>query len=352
MSGGLLACEMDKRNTKHRRPHKSRAHVFHLTVRFVTTRLRKFGMSSVIIFGPTGQIGSVVARTAAELGASVWLAMRDTTKAIPGLTKDLKAAGDFHRIQADLQKPDSVSEAVKTSQAKRAFIYIVHGSPNHMRPTLEALKSAGIEFVVFLSSFTILTDRALREIPPADMISYVHAQVEANLDDVFGSDQYIAIRPGAFATNLLQQRKQIAAGRVSFHGGKFEQDNITPGDIGRVSGNVLVSGPRNGQKKVYLYGPEILSRHDSIVRIGKILGKNVEVTVQDPDEARAEYISTGMPEQIANYIIQVHSDAGPDKGAGERFPEYDEGVNNVELYTGRKSASLQDWVEESKAQFV
>lgn len=309
-------------------------------------------MGSVIVFGPTGQIGSVAARTAAEQGATVWLAMRDTNKAIPGLEKDLEEASAFHRVQADLQNPETVSQAVETSGAKRAFLYLLHGASDHMRAVLEALKSAGIEFVVFLSSFTINTDKGLRDIPATEIIPYMHAQVEANLDDVFGSDQYVAMRPGAFATNLLRERKDIAAGQVRLpHGGVFQQDNIVASDIGRVCGNILVSGPRNGQRKVYLYGPKILSLHDSIVEIGRVLDRDVKVTALSTEEARNNYLSIGLPESFAKYMIEVLSTKGPDKGFGEQFPKYDEGVDNVKLYTGKPSTSLEDWARDNRAEF-
>lgn len=309
-------------------------------------------MASVIVFGPTGQIGSVTARTAAKNGAKVWLAMRDTNKPVPGLSKDLEDADIFHRVQADLEEPETVSQAVKTSGAKRAFVYLAHGASDHMKAAFEALKFSGIEFVVFLSSFTINTDKGLRDIPATELIPYIHAQAEAHLDDIFGSDHYVAMRPGAFVTNLLHEREGIAAGQVSLlHGGEFQQDNIVPSDIGRASGNILVSGPRNGQRKVYLYGPEILSLHDSIVRIGRILDRGVKVRALSDEEAWNHYISSGLPEPYAKYMMQVLSTKGPDKGFGERFPKYDEGVSNVELYTGRPSTSLDDWVREHKAKF-
>ena len=40
---------------------------------------------NVIIFGPTGAVGTAAAREAGKRGAKVWLAMRDTNKKIPGL---------------------------------------------------------------------------------------------------------------------------------------------------------------------------------------------------------------------------------------------------------------------------
>ncbi|KAF3003107.1 hypothetical protein E8E13_008190 [Curvularia kusanoi] len=308
-------------------------------------------MTSVIVFGPTGQVGSVVARTAAGLGAKVWLAMRDTSKSIPGLTRDAEASGGFQRVQADLEKPETVSQAVKTSGAKRAFIYLVHHASDHLKGAISALKDSGVEFVVFLSSFTILVDRGLREVPSTDLIPHVHAQVEANLDDIFGSDNYVAVRPGCFVTNLLSEKKGIVANDVKLYGADFEQDSIVPSDIGKVAGNILVSGPRHGHKKVYVYGPQVRSIHDSVAKIGEVLQKDVKITTLGPKEGYDNYLKMGMPPSFADYMTKTLSSKGPDKGNGERFPNYEEGVKNVSLYTGRPPTSLEDWVKENKALF-
>ncbi|KAL8867668.1 MAG: hypothetical protein Q9174_005513, partial [Haloplaca sp. 1 TL-2023] len=103
---------------------------------------------NVIVFGPTGAVGSNAARTASALGAKVTLAMRDTSKSIPGLSASDEKAGNFSRVQADLTKPDTVSEAVRQYQATHAFIYLVFGSSDSMKATISALKSAGIQLVV------------------------------------------------------------------------------------------------------------------------------------------------------------------------------------------------------------
>ncbi|KAL5117795.1 hypothetical protein ACEQ8H_004269 [Pleosporales sp. CAS-2024a] len=308
-------------------------------------------MAPVLVFGPTGQVGSAAAVQAAEQGAQVWLAMRDTTKQVPGLTKEVEASGDFHRVQADLSRPDSVTKAVKTSGAKRAFIYLVHGASDHLRGAIEALKAAGVEFVVFLSSFTILTKVALRDIPASDILPHIHAQVEANLDDVFGSDNYVALRAGCFITNLLSEKAGIASGNVRMYGSQFKQDGIVPSDIGKVAGTILVSGPRNGQKKVYLYGPEILSIYDGVVRIGKTLGKDLNISLIGPKEASDLYTSFGMSESYIKYLVEVYATEGRDKGDGEIFPNYEEGVSNVQLYTGKPATKLEDWVKENAQLF-
>ena len=97
-----------------------------------------------------------------------------------------------------------------------------------MAASIQAMKDAGVELPVILSSFSTGMDGlALRDIQPSEVIPYVHARVEINLEEIYG-DNFIAIRPGAFATNLLRYKQGIAKGEVPVHG-NLKQDNITPG---------------------------------------------------------------------------------------------------------------------------
>jgi hypothetical protein len=50
-------------------------------------------------------------------------------------------------------------------------------------------------------------------------------------------------------------------------------------------------------------------------------------------------------------MVEVGSTKGPDKGNGERFPNYKEGVANVSLYTGQPPMGLEMWVKQNKAVF-
>jgi uncharacterized protein YbjT (DUF2867 family) len=301
-------------------------------------------MVTVIVFGPTGNNGSVVAQTAHQKGAKVWLGMRDTSKAIPGLTPEAEKAGNYTRVYADLSKPDTVAAAVKTSGATRAFIYVAQGTPDHMKATAEALKASGIEFVVLLSSSTI-GDTNPADVPPSEIIPYHHARLEVTLDEVFGPDGYVAVRPGGFATNLLRQKQGIVAGEVKMYGLGFKIDCITPVDMGGVIGTILVEGPLDGERKVFVYGPQILSQKQALEIIGKVLGKQIKLTPVDADTALAGYLAKGAPKPLAEHMIKALGDTDPTLEDGSWLAHYQEGMANVKKYTGKPALGFQEWVE-------
>ena len=118
--------------------------------------------------------------------------MRDPQRPVPGLSPQRERREGFERVQADLTDPESIAAAVKTSGAKRAFLYAAFDSSDHMRASLAVLKSAGINFVVFLSSCTVQGDP--HDVSPSELIGYLHAQIEVNLEDIFGLENFIAVR--------------------------------------------------------------------------------------------------------------------------------------------------------------
>lgn len=303
-------------------------------------------MATVIVFGPTGNIGSIAAITAQKRGAKVWLAMRDTQKPIPGLSSEQEEAGNFQRVQADLSKPDTVAAAVQTSGAKHAFIYLAHGSQDHMKATIEALKSAGVTFVVVLSSFTVGRSE-LRNVPPEELIAFVHARVEMSLDEVYGADNYVAIRPGGFATNLLRHKKDFVSGssEIRLYGPHYKADMITPIDMGRVSGTILAQGlPVDGQRKVFLYGPQVISMEEALHTVAEILGKKITVTGESPEEALENFQANGVPKPLADYMIRrLGDDSVTGATEADWRVNYEEGVENVKKYTGQPAMAFREW---------
>ncbi|MCJ1443780.1 MAG: hypothetical protein MMC23_004280 [Stictis urceolatum] len=308
--------------------------------------------SKVIVFGPTGAVGSAAAQTASELGAQVVLAMRDTSKSIPGLDADEEKQANYQRVWADLTKPDTVRDAVTSTGAKRAFIYFAHGASDYMKSSIEALKAAGIELVVFLSSFTV--QGKLESVPPEEIISYFHAKVEIHLTNIFGAENYVALRPGSFASNTSQYKSGIKGGEVKMFTPDIKVDGISPEDIGRVGGTVLANGtPKDGNNRIYLYGPELLSQRTTVEIIAKVLGKSVKIGTADEEEALRQMLEErSVPEPVARYILEKEkkSKSQPSLMFGHDFDQADFG--NIQKYTGKKPTTFEEWVSVNKDVFA
>ena len=296
--------------------------------------------STVIVFGPTGAVGSVVARTAAGLGVKVILAMRDTNKKILDLDEN---SGTFERVQADLTKSDTVVEAVKSTGAKAAFIYLAMTSLDGMRSTAEALKTAGIERVVFLSSFTVRGD--LAAIKPTELIPYAHARVDMNLEEIFGAENVMSVRPGAFASNSLQYLGAIQTGTVKVLNPSGTLDCITPGDIGGVAGTLLVNGSKDGDRQFYLYGPNMVSQGDTVRLLAKALGQEADIQEATEEEAYIHLIEDlKMPQPMAKYVLSQQSPRHDEDDHVFGYSTLDKEKSMVEKYLERKGETYEQWV--------
>ena len=304
----------------------------------------------VIIFGPTGAIGSAAARTASELGADVTLAMRDTEKPIPGLDATTEQQNKYQRVQADLTKPETVSAAVDQAGAKYAFIYCAHGSPDGMRATIEALKTSGIELVVFVSSFTVQGDP--KKIPQSEIIPFIHARVEINLAEVFGPQGFVAARPGSFVTNTRPYKSGIQSGELEIFGPDVTVDSIVPEDIGRVCGTILANGPQDDARFIYLYGPELISQREIARRIAEAVGKNPKIVPLTPEAAYKMFIEMRRaPPPVAKYMSSQSTQAFPGEKRVWTIPVTDELLLNVEKYSGKKATTVNEWLDQNKGLF-
>jgi len=298
--------------------------------------------TKAIIFGATGAVGSAAALAAHENGAKVYLAMRDTSKAIPNLPSDQ----GFEKVQADLTKPETLHAAVTQTGAKHAFIYIAFSMADFMKSSLEALKSAGIDFVVFLSSNGVQGE--LEKVDQHDFIGYSHAQVELNLRDVFGEKGYTAVRPGYFASNITRWKIEGNEVKVLYPETKF--DWIVPGDIGRVCGT-LVAGGWKGENIVRLRGPTLTTQREAIGVVGKVLGKQLQVKEIDEEAGLKLFVEvTRLPVPVAEHLVEMIRDSMGPTGM-YLGNDNEEAAGNILKYGGKKPTTFEEWVVANKKDF-
>lgn len=296
----------------------------------------------VIIFGPTGDVGSATALEASKRGAKVWLAMRDTEKSIRGIDPEQEQQGLFTRVKADLADPASVKAAVEKSGAKAAYMYLVF-TPAGLKATIEAMKEAGIEYVVFLSSFTIGRKDARQVTMADDIIAFGHAQVEVAIED--SGMALTTLRPGFFASNSLRQNLDRSTNpwQATLLRNAARWDNISPLDMGRVAGTVLVNRPSTSATEVIpLFGPQLLSQDEMWDAIQKAANREIRLIYLSPDEYKAYMVKKGMPPVVVELLVKQLQEITGD----EKYPEgtHSEGVASIEKYSGYKPQSFSEYL--------
>lgn len=309
--------------------------------------------NKVIVFGPTGAVGGSAAVEASKRGAEVWLALRDPSKAIPAISSTNESAGSFHRIKADLSDPTSVKEAVTASGAKAAFAYHVR-TEDGMLASLTAMKEAGIEYVVFLSSYSLRKYHDdIRAVQPSDLIAFMHARVEINLQNL--GIPHVALRPAQFASNPFNLTLDTTTDPWSalMVSGEIVGDGIAPIDIGRVAGSVLVDKPAgaNPTLSFYLCGPQLTTEAEKWEIIKRATGKNIDVQEVTP-EVWGEYLiaKKGFPPPMVGYFV---GEILKMKGAHTELyaePDYSESVSNIKKYSGYEPTNYEDFVKGYQAQ--
>ncbi|KAK0648739.1 NmrA-like family protein [Cercophora newfieldiana] len=307
----------------------------------------------VLVFGPTGQVGRYVALTAHRVGAHVTLAMRDPSKPISSLAGNGTEEQNFPRVKADLTDPASLTTAVTSTQSTHAFLYLPFNTPDFMRSAAEALRSAGITFVVFLSSSTITT--SIDSVTPTHPISYGHAQVEKNLRDVFGPGGYVAIRGGYFASNTKLWKAQLASGEMKIKCAEARFDFISGEDVGSVAGVILAKGPKAVEGKGYIevVGNTLISQREAAGILGRVLGKQLKFAEPDEEEVVRDIMrDMHCPEPVARYISGVLEAREKEEDGMYEGVRYEEGGKNIERFLGRVQIPFEAWAEENKELFL
>lgn len=295
--------------------------------------------NKVIVFGPTGSVGGATALEASKRGADVWLAMRDTGKTISAITKEQEQQASFTRVQADLTDAESVKRTVQQSGAKAAYIYLVPG----MQGSIPAMKEAGIEYVVFLSTSTVQRDQDLRQISHAELIPYMHAQIEIALEDA--GLPHVALRAGYFASNSIRMNldtsKRPYEAKVTHS--HIVGDCISPEDIGRVGGAVLVNRPSPASKEaIYLWGPQLLTIDQQWDIVKKVSGQEIDVIHQTPEEYTQTMIAKGLPPPLVNYLVEAMGKSNSKFGYPEQL--YKQYVANIKKYSGYEPTTFEEYV--------
>lgn len=301
---------------------------------------------TVLVFGPTGGVGCATAIEAHRRGAHVWLAMRDTSKAIAGLSEAELQSDRYSHIQADLSKPDTLKHAVQQSGATSAFVYTIFGSQDNMRGAFDALRDAGITYIALLSSHAVkgLAEDAHNA---GDLIAGTHAKTELALKD--SGIPSTAVRPAYFTSNVFWYTDGIRRGAVQLLYPDVKFDYISPTDIGSVCGALLGETrfriKNNGS--IPLCGPELHTQREAMKIIGQVLGREIEIEELSEDawyEKQLQHMPQPVVDAITGGMRASHE-------GHDAYPDFAELSGNISKYTEREAVKLADWIRLNRAAF-
>ena len=270
----------------------------------------------VLVFGPTGAVGSAAALEAHARGAHVYLAMRDTGAEIKNFSPSDLSSPRYTRIRADLTDPDTLKQAVHQSGATTAFVYTILSSKDSMRASFSALKDAGIEHVVLLSSSSV-KGPAEDERNMQGFIEAAHAKTEVALKA--SGLASTAVRPMYFSSNVFWYQSGIQQGSVELLYPEVKFDYIAPADIGAVCGAVLAEPRFRAQREqvIPLCGPALYSQREAMGIIAATLGRDVLVREVGEEEWVEKQVEGGQPRPVMLTIAGKMRESNDGLGGGE-----------------------------------
>ena len=279
----------------------------------------------ILITGATGHIGSelIAALLPAQAG-HVRVLTRNPGAVFPDGTQ---------KVVADLGDSDlaPVLDGVQTVFLLTDGLNIVA----HDHRLVAAALQAGVERIVKLSVDSVGHDAT-------DPITTWHrAGEEAIRDSGIG---WTFLRPTALMSNALNWAPMIAADQVvhaPFAVGRAAV--VDPADIAAVAAASLTLDGHN--HRIYeLTGPEPLSPPDQVAILSQVLGRDLRYAETDPADTTAQMVSYGMPEELADAIIEMFRST--------LEPYNSEPTGDITNVTSRPARSFADWAQAHRTELL
>jgi uncharacterized protein YbjT (DUF2867 family) len=292
----------------------------------------------IVITGATGNIGGALMKMLVEANREVRALTRDVAKAKALLGSGVSYPGDpqssVSLVEGDLSRPETLPRALEG--AERAF-FVAHAGPDlgqmggHFA---EAAQAAGVRHVVIVSSSTVAM------VPPTT-IGRWHLALEERVKAT--TVAWTMLRPGNFASNTLRWAHTIRAqGAVFAPNGDGKTAPIDPRDIAAVAFHALTGQGHEG-KTYALTGSELVSTREQVEAIAKARGLPIRFVEVPEERARAGMLGAGMPELMADAVLELVRAAGRGDEATK--------TTTVRDVTGREARTFDDWVRDHVVAF-
>jgi uncharacterized protein YbjT (DUF2867 family) len=250
-------------------------------------------------------------------------------EAVRAVVRKPDRAASVEQVVGDLDRPETLSGAF--TGARGVFLL---GGYRDMPGVLAAIRAAGVEQVVLLSSRSVIggaPDNAVVAIWLASEAAVRASQVP-----------WTILRPSGFMSNALRWLPQLRAGdvvRAPFAAAPIAA--IDPRDIAAVAALALTQ-PGHRQRTHVLTGPEPLLPAQQVRILARVLGRDLRFEAQPDDEARAE-MSKSTPAPFVDAFFRFF--------VGGEFDDAPV-LPTVEALTRRPPRTFAQWAAAHKGEFA
>ncbi|HWO63253.1 MAG TPA: NAD(P)H-binding protein [Umezawaea sp.] len=268
----------------------------------------------ILISGATGTIGSEVVRQLADLGVPLRAMSRK--------------GGGLHGVRADFDDPASLRRAVDGVDALFLLTAPATATSRHDVAMLDAARDAGVAKVVKLSAIGTGSTTA-----DGRVIGEWHLAGEEAVRA--SGAAWTILRPSSFASNVL---RLAADGRLANLTGDGKQGVVDPRDVAAVAVAALTADG-HAECTYTLTGPELLSVPEQAARLGRLLGRLVEIVEVSAEHVLGSGVDRSAAEEVARgtaWVREGHNAVVTD---------------DVERVLGRPPRRFTDWVRDHLALF-
>ncbi|MCY0977216.1 NAD(P)H-binding protein [Chryseobacterium wangxinyae] len=266
-------------------------------------------MKKIAVAAATGNLGKRVAQQISLQGAETVLLGQNLER----LTQ-LNISNSTPAV-ADLSNREQMIEATKGVDALFILVPPVLNTTS-LEEWYHQVTDAGIAAVNAnkIKKVVLISSLGASTTPNLATVSYCGA-MEVAFDKL--STNILALRPGYFMENFVQQAKSIMKdGKFSF---PFDGDHdipfISTDDIGDAAAHYLLDETWAGHWKLNLMGPENITLKDAAARLTTLTNKPIEYVQQSFDELKAQLKTLGITDKVLQELVDLHNALGDPNGA-------------------------------------
>lgn len=291
--------------------------------------------------GATGNIGRCVVDRLVGAGQRVRAMTRDPQTA--------RLAAGVEVVYGDFERPDTWPEVL--DGVDRVYLFpFAYCVPESGTGFADAAVRAGVSRFVVHSAAAAgfapgddpgeATLSALRRHLAEERQAHRGLELMVEATEV----EWTHVRPGLLAVNALGWAERIRAERVVREPyGTAGYPVVHEADVAEVAVAALLTDAHVGAAYT-ITGPAKVSQAEQVRAIGVATGEEIRFTELTPEQARAQWLRDGLPEEFADWRIELLADSVDGTGA---LPPTD----TFQRITGRPPRTFAQWALDHAADF-